>query len=120
VDDRDEVLFAPVDDDVGTRIKGDLPLGLAAPDSDDGRACCLAELYSRSADTARRRLHEQGFARLELAAAVQAEPARLVSDDEGGCLSVAQSLWRWEGRGRRHDDGFGHDSDVRRDDAVAD
>lgn len=100
-----------VDDEVTAELLGDARLGLAPDDPDDGGAGGLAELDGGAADPTGGGVHEQGFAGLDAGPAVQAEPAGLVADVQGGGLGVV------EGRGGRQQ-GAGGRGDVLGEAAV--
>lgn len=108
----DEVVGAPVEDDITAQFAGDPGLVRTAHHTDDRRARGLAELYGGTADTARRGVHEQRLAGLEPGPAVQSEPAGLIADVQGGGLGVVQGLGGRAYR-RRVDDHAGGEAAVR-------
>lgn len=92
LDAGDDVLGGAVDDEVAAQFLGGADLGLAADDADDGGPGGLAELDGGAADAARGGVHEQGLAGLDPGPAVQAEPAGLVPDVQGGRLGVVEGV----------------------------
>lgn len=95
----DDVLAPPVDHHVTAQLPGHDGLLCAADDADDRRPGRLAELHGRAADPSRGGVDEQGLPRFEAGPAVEAEPARLVTDVQGRDLGVVQRLGRGQQRG---------------------
>ena len=123
LDDADDVVAGAVDDDVGTDLLGGHRLERAAHHGDDLGAGGAAELDGRTADTADRRVHQQGLPHPQAGPPVQAEPGGLVGDEEGGRRHVVQAGrggQRVAGRG----DGIAGEGAVRQggdaDDTLAD
>ena len=81
-----DVLLVVLDHQVGAEPPADCGLLRRADRGDDDRTGGLAELDGGAADAARGAVHQQELAGLELRPAVQAEPARLVVDEERGRL----------------------------------